>query len=579
MPKFIKSIRIEWGEAGMKKKFKTVFYTVIILILVSVLCSKYSTYAYIYRSPETNANVFKYIAKNTKELNKILYAASDMTNQNLFNTKILYTDGYGSVFLKKNITAGDLDYSIGLYLGEFNYDGTNSEKIAQDITKIVQLYKTNIANYIKHNNLDYIPADGEGIYSEQTNITNKIIAQSIERAITGKGYKIKINGTVFEMEPYTVLFPNYEQLKLYSNNIAQLQKFLREISVCQSFYIDIVDTRTGISKRITFDTEKLGGQRFSKKLRFFVPSAYTNLKSMKYVIKDNEFSNKEILFKTRLNNYFTHYTESELITGANYEISPLKVVKRTLQCTDILAPVLTKDNIKQIHSDTYAVLSSSTIANLNDYLVANNNLRIFATSMPEIFKTNANNQIWAMEQILSNMIVDPYLDYHDLKPLFEYQKIINANKNNISAVCEIMYENNPAPHIHKLMLKNMPDYKKFIGYNKFMEKVLELGGLYRTKLYKDEEGHIFVLKNKYTGKIPATEFKKIDLMNGYETQQFDNTTKFDVVENIPEGVNYWFRYNPTKQEQIIWEEIRTRLEKDKKNFIPKIKVGILRRNS
>ena len=59
------------------------------------------------------------------------------------------------------------------------------------------------------------------------------------------------------------------------------------------------------------------------------------------------------------------------------------------------------------------------------------------------------------------------------------------------------------------------------------------------------------------------------MLNGNGTKLYNANTKFEIVTYMPEGENTWFRHNPSKQEQTIWQEIRTILEQDKKNFIPK----------
>ena len=73
----------------------------------------------LYIDPNNDTSVYPYVAKVSKDVNELLFKASELTNDNVLGvkTKVIYTDVYGSGVMKNNITSSDMDYGAGIYLG------------------------------------------------------------------------------------------------------------------------------------------------------------------------------------------------------------------------------------------------------------------------------------------------------------------------------------------------------------------------------------------------------------------------------------------------------------------------------
>lgn len=565
------------------KKLNKLLILITALIILGILYI--NSYIYLYTSPNTNTKVFPYLANLTKELNIAIDKASQQVNTYNFKTKTAYVEAYGSGFLKNNITSSDLDYAAGLYLGEFVYDGNNIQQITSDIIKITSLFDINFVDTIKTNFFPvYSNIISDSNLLNQLDNKNTILSDSLTKALTGKNYQIKIKDTIFEMSPYEAVLPDYKYLKLYTKNIkynADYPELLREVTINMSYFADIKDKTTGKIKTIHISSETFNGHRFQKETRLFVPSAYTNINSFhaaKYFLKYSK-ANKEL----RMNNYFAHVRNSDGINGDT--TSPIKAVKRTLQCAEILSPILPDETLKEIRQNSYEILSSKTMAYLNDYITAGLILKEIAKSEKLLNNLESTNkevttQITAMEQLLANMINDPEIKYEELKPLFNYQKMLNKAKNDLSILNEITNNNDTEKYIYKLMASKIKNRAKFSIYNKYFLEIMDVAGIHKIYLWKDKPNHVFILKDKITRNINPDEFNKLNMKNGYKTKIYDKNTKFDFTNknNMPvsESEIYWLRYNPTPLQDNILKDIYTYFEKNNKQYRIRIKAGLMR---
>ena len=103
---------------GVMKKFLALFC--ILLICTIVLVERHSL-NFIYLNPYTNTSSFTYIGKVIKELDKAFDYAKYSANQDGLNIKYLFWNAYGSGFIKNNNIPNDLDFAIGIDLGEYKY--------------------------------------------------------------------------------------------------------------------------------------------------------------------------------------------------------------------------------------------------------------------------------------------------------------------------------------------------------------------------------------------------------------------------------------------------------------------------
>ncbi len=579
-------------------KYKKTIYLALIIILICVLTYiKNNNYIFIYINPDNNTTVYPYISKASKEINSILDNSINTLKSYTTEAKIVYGNGYGSGFLKNNHTASDYDYGAGIYLGTYKYDGKNAYTIAEQIIKISTLYQSNLYSLVKNFSSEFyiqrLPAERVIGINEEANIDAKLIAKSIDEALKGKPYKMQIDNEIFFLLPNEVVLPNYNYVKLYNKDISYFngyRKMLRELTVTIDYYIDILDTRTNKIHKISLISETAHGKRlYQPEFKYFVPNAYTSMKSFKHVKDIMPSLDDEKYFETRMINYYHHYTLNKY-GNSKKSGSPLKSVKRLLQCTDIIAPILPDNIVEEIHKNVYEILESKTIALINDYYIANGilyNVTKSSSFYKDLEKDNQVSKLISdMELILTDMINDKNLSYKELKPLFDYQNLINKNKNNLNDLQPMLKEKfyPTVQYMEELMAKNIPDYSKIQVYTTYLNKVLETAGIYNIKFYKDRPNHIYVFKDNFTKHIKLTDFNKLDIINGSYTRIYNENTVFEFLDpkefyGDTRDLNYgWIRYNPTKLQNAVYEEMKKQIIKDKRRYHLRIKAGLIRQN-
>ncbi len=583
------------------KNTKRVFIAFVV-ILAAIFCIKFvkdNSYVFLYISPNTNTTTYPYISKTSKQINKILYTATKNLKTSCPDTRILYTKGYGSGFLKNNLTASDYDYSVGVYLGKYEYDGSNSFKLADTIIRLISLYQANIYSIVKSTGDGFytqsIPSERLHGINDTKNLDAQIMASSIQTALKGNPYEMTVDNEIFLLQPNEVVLPHYKLIKLYNKDIsyyAEYRKMLRELTTTIDYYFDIVDIKTKKIHPITVVASVGEGKPiYQPKFKYFVPNAYTNMKGLRYLHKLISNLDDENYIKTRLTNYYNHFA---LLTYGNSKSSdsPLKIVKRLLQCTDILAPILPGAVVKQIHDSTYSILENPTIVLINDYYVANNTLYEItkATSFYEELEKNkeVSTHIMNMEGILNDMINDPQLKYSELKPLFDYQRGISRAKFDIKALQNIMKSKSYkeiTDYTTDMMYKKMPANNKIDTYITYLNKVIETAGIYNIKFYKKDKEHIYVFKDNFTKNLNLTELTNMEITNGNNTRINNAGAKFEYIEpndyyqDIKKITYGWVRYNPTELQEAIYQDIKKYFIKDKHNYHLRISPGIQSQNS
>ena len=580
------------------KYFKKI--TLVGLLVIGLLFAgcyiRDNNYIFLYTNPNNNTEIYPYISKASEEINEILFKSAKLLRVNIPDTKILYTNGYGSGFLKNNHTPSDYDYSAGLYIGKYNYDGNNTDAIAEKLLQTIALYQASIYSLVKRDQINFYiqKMPSERIYginsSKETDA--ELMSNSLKQALKEKPYNLLVGEEVFILQPNEIVLPNYNFIKLYNKDISYFQgyrKMLRELTVTIDYYCDIIDTRTNKTYPISL-VAAVGNQGlrlYQPDFKYFVPNAFTSWGSYKYVKNIMPQLDGEKYFNTRLLNYFLHYS---LLSYGNSRLnsSPLKPVKRLLQCTDIIAPILPKEITAEIHSSVYNIINNQTISEINDYYVANEilyNITKARSFYEELEKNNeVTNHIINMESILKDMINDPQLSYDELKPLFEYHKAVSHSKNNIQDLQNVLHEQYwpTTQYINKLMLAKMPNNKKLNEYINYLNKVLEVGGIYNLKFYKDRPNHIFIFKDNFTDKLKLNDLQALDISNGYYTRIYNNNTEFEFKDpkdfyGDTKDLSYgWVRYNPTKMQDAIYKEMLKYFEKDRHNYHLRIRAGIQR---
>ena len=103
---------------------------------------------FLYFNPYTETAGFHKIAGTIKDLNNAFNFTKSVSAESGYTFSYLFKNAYGSGFLKNNPIPNDLDFSVGVYLGEYNYDGDNASEIANSIVKKMDSFQYVFNYYI-----------------------------------------------------------------------------------------------------------------------------------------------------------------------------------------------------------------------------------------------------------------------------------------------------------------------------------------------------------------------------------------------------------------------------------------------
>ena len=568
---------------------------ILALLSFSFIYIKDNYYVMLYIDPNNDTAPYPYLAKVSKKINNIAFKASEITNDNIFGikTKVIYTDAYGSGTIKNNKTSSDLDYGVGIYLGEFKYNGQNSKQIAYMILRTIQNYHLNLLNELDESDNFFKQTKKYTVlgFRKDNNTIIDILSKGVENTAAGKTYSVTVEGKQFKIPPNEILLMDYNYIKLFTDEISyakDYRKMLRELTLCTSYYADITDEETGITRSVEIIEETFNGKRFQTNFRQFVPHVYTDISSFDFVQNIVPEDNKHYL-SMRLGDYLRHYKDIHFINGIG-EVSPLKVVKRISQCSDILAPLIPEDKLKEIRKDISAVLSDNKMALINDYYIGCENLLSITRSkiLRETIFNNGKLQelIDEMGSILTEMEKTENIPHEELIPLYKYQQALNNNRNDLDKLMDYIKANTETNEVYidKLMSVHLKNKEHFIEYSKYLADILRSGGVRIIKLYKDPQNPniVYVIKDNNSKDIKLSEFDKIGLENAYFTYIYDKNTVFKFIDekdfkgDILRIDPCWVRYKTTKAEDEKWQEIQEKLIKDKKNYRMKIRFGLIK---
>ena len=568
---------------------------ILALLSFSFIYIRNNYYVMLYIDPNNDTAPYPYLAKVSKDINNILFKAAEITNDNIFGikTKVIYTDAYGSGTLKNNKTSSDLDYGVGIYLGEFKYNGQNSKQIANAILRTIQNYHLSLLNELDESDNFFKQTKKYTVlgFRKDNKTIIDILSKGVENTAAGRTYSVTVEGKQFKIPPNEILLMDYNYIKLYTDEISyskDYRKMLRELTLSTAYYADITDEASGITRPVEIIEETFNGRRFQTNFRQFVPHVYTDISSLDFVQNIVPEDNKQYL-NMRLGDYLRHYKDIHFINGIG-EVSPLKVVKRILQCADIISPIIPKDKLNEIHKNVYEILSDPVMALINDYYIGCTNLSGINRSkiLRETLFSNGKLQelINETDKMLEEMENNENFLKEELLPLHKYQQALNANKDDLNKLMDFIKANGDTHELYldKLMAAHIKNKELFISYNKYLADILRSAGIRIIKLYKDPQDPnvVYVMKDDNSKDIKLSEFDKIGLENAYFTYIYDKNTVFKFIDEKDfkgEILNIdpcWVRYKTTKAEDEKWQQIQDALIKDKKNYRMKIRFGLIK---
>ncbi len=573
----------------MKKRL--LFLIIIFLFVLGLLINKMFV-KYVYVNPQTNTKVLKYITKIIKPVEMNFETIMKLCQKEHKDMKYAYKNYYGSGFLKENTIPNDLDISVGIDLGLYEYDGTNEQKIAEDIEDKIALYHIYSYSVFEESKKRFFVLDkaaiNEAIYiqnkSKETvnNISNgikNVMADKEQIIHFNKKYKENDVDYTFILNQNEILVNEIQPLFAFTNGVfynSQMLDYPREISILPDFYVKIKDKKTGKIKDVELIEESFLGERFQISRRFFVPVVFTGNNSLKYIKTLDYLNDDEKYFEMRMFNYFRYLNEVNVYF--DFTVDPVKLVKRMHQCTDIIEPALSEEEKNKIYSDIRTVMNNSDIQATNEYKNIIKNFQMI-TSGQNMYR-NAQKVGYNISLIKSSNYVLGNLsenkNYKDeIKEIQKFQQkwlalFMNLGKRNekLTELYDFLDNNyiNVSIPLTKIVNKNIKNTQEYFEDYKILENISKNAGYKKIDIYQKDLNTIYILKNDFTKNLSTEDLKQLAKENN-----MPQNIEYKLIDkkSLQKGSRSEFRYirfKTTKAEDENYKKLKENILKDKANF-------------
>ncbi len=570
----------------MKKR--TILLFLIFLALICVLINQ-NFIKYVYVSPQVNTSVLPYITKSIKPIERNFKIIMNLCQKEHNDIKYAYINYYGSGFLKENKIPNDLDVSVGVDLGTYEFDGTNSKEIAKDLTnKIESFHLFTTATFMsKLTKYALTQSEVSVLTSFEKEKTEEIekIKNGLEQVLAGKNQVLHFNKKFKENDVnYTFILNENEVLAndmtpffAYTNGIKynkQMVDYPREITILPDFYATIKNTKTNEVKPIELIEESFLGERFQISRRFFVPIVFTGNDSLRYIQNLEYLNDDQKYIETRMFNYFRYLNEIEIYF--EYVIDNVKLMKRLHQCADIILPALSEEEKTQIYSDISKVFSNKDIKLANDYTNSLKNLNLL-TSNEFIFKSALKyGYLNDILEVSNNSLVE-------LSRNEKYKKETN-NLKDIQFQYLIMIKDLNSPkklkELHdylddkfidisvnttKIINKNFENRQQILDDYKILKNIFDKAGFHKIEIYRFDLKNIYIVKDDFTKNLSSNDLKNLAKQNNMPNAEYKLIDNKLIKKGSRSELKY-VRFNSSKAENEYWQELQDKLLQDKKNY-------------
>lgn len=573
----------------------------LILVLILIVAIAYyilntHTLFFTYYNPYTATKPFPYISKTLKELDKAFDYAKFSSKAENKDFEYEYFNAYGSGFIQNNSIPNDLDFELGINLGEYEYDGKNKEEIAKFIMDKINSFEYSLNFYIntsKHFKTTNLPfAQLSGMNKQYKNNVKNIV-DDLDMALSGKNY-IKhcyketkeddgniVNVDIpYMMKPRSILLENRNVILLFSNLINYnntMKTYLRELSIIPEYFITIKQNEKKTVIKISH--ESFVGKRIQPDRKFFAPSVYTHMKSVNYLKGHQTLIDSEKYLHNRQLTYYSIIQEIPYIEKNNY----VKYAKRIVQLLDIAQPLFDDNFYNESKNYISEILNNNDIRLLNEYINICDNINKFV-KYPQLFfnmqKSGELNKIFNIlidleeqaikEQKVNKSTIDFMQNFRKekLNILLSIQKDNELNEY-IENIVDKYYEefkNTLDNNIYEL-IKN-PDYMKEI-VGKLNEVLKDFGYNKVTCIYLGGNNIAFI-ENDFTKTIK--NFDKLIKENDFDGIQ-PSVIKQSEIPELKTIEIIHVKYLATDKEQAIYETVKNKFLEDKHNFKLKYKLA------
>ncbi len=572
----------------MKKKL---FIGVVVLCLLGLMfILRGHVLAYVYLNPLTNTSVLPNISKPIKELDKAFAYAKFSSARSGYNINYLYYNAYGSGFIRNNKIPNDLDFAVGIDLGEYEYNGKNSQEIAENIIDKMNSFESAFNFYINMSSgeiystissLEYL-----SLLDKQKSTSVKNIADSLDDALFKKYYvkytKKKFNEKEFDVVvdmPYImrqgeVLVEDRRPIILFSDMVrynSSMPSYMREISIIPEFYVNI--KFQGKVYNLEIVPEAFIGNRLQLSRRFFAPMVFVNNTSANYLKHSLFLENDENYLSYRLLSYKRHLQEIDNILAMKDR--PIKLFKRLMQTADMIYPVLPKEVYSEIADFVNVNLNNPNIKLLNEYTNICGNIFNIMGYPSLFFKLKENGKIKEMADILDYSITslknNGDIDENIIKILEDFKNkelmtVLEVNDNSeLKQKQEYLFDKYSIVYktITEAVLEQVNDLDKINKFTNIFNQIYSDSGFHRISLSWLDNNTLGIIEDDFTRGIKdfkhmADENELVDL--NYKLIKPNEDLSFNVSYDV------FVRYNSTEGENKNYKLLQDKLLNDKKNF-------------
>ena len=561
--------------------------SILFVLLLFVVCK--NIVVFINVNPYVNVKTMSYVAKTVKQVSNILDETKTASAIEGHNYKYLYMIERGSEFLNENPIPNDMDFEVGIDLGNYVYDGKNSDEIAADVLAKMDSFIYSL-NMCFNNNGNYLEKSPVQMLDSITRLHDwytEIIVNSIDKIVQDKPY---LKPSKFLMNSYKdsyrmdfvrainkdeIWLYEYPKMVFYVEGIKfnkSTRNYLREVTIHPTYYIHL--TTGDKTKLVELTSFNIFGINLNPKNTIFSSMTFENLYSyeaIKRMCESYYLSDKNNNYiNTRMHSLVNHAAEYWARKNDDEKYRPIKVLKRMMQAANIFRPVIGEDMYKEIQSVVVENLEKPEIKLLNEYL---NVLSVVHSVNNSVMykRMTRDGKVAALQknaEELANLIYDDANVSPDTK-----KAIKDFHEKYLARYANIDEEEDPAEItdiykkyesvINKEIIKQTIDESKLQKYLVNFKDIFHKAGYNQIYLYWIDPDTIGILKDENTKKIKDTkEFAK---ENGFA----DFTYKLINKNQIPlttAGYGVWARCNTTPEQDKYFEEISNLLMKDKKNF-------------
>ena len=584
---------------------KNIKLYIILFVLISISAFYYfisnKEVTFLYLNPYTETKGFRDIAVTIKTLDKALDFTQNISKRDGYPFKYIFKNAYGSGFLKNNPIPNDLDFAVGVYLGEYVYDGSNADEIANSIVDKMDSFQYLFNSYINTLNDGslYIDKTIFQVLNDTASVHRrnaKVISSSIPTVFAGRDYirytQKTMDGTPdgekvelpYILKSNEILIEEYPPINLFSDSIlynSNMPRYMRTISIIPEFFVKIKSNDKNVTVEVV--PEAFLGERLQLSLRFFASTVFVGINSAGYLNNLSYIKEDEDYLYYRMFSYRRHL--QEISNLKLIKDRPVKMLKRIMQTADIISPVIDKQDYSEIADIVNQNLSDRDIQLLNEYSNICVNIYLIQESPQLFLRLLEEQKIRVMYDTMTKC-----LDELEMRAEISEGIIDNLRKFQVAQLQKMFLLQNSSEVIafrDLLLAKNLDNIQRIINktifeklhgkdklnsYIDLFNKIYTDAGYHKVTLYWLDRNTMGVLNDSFTKNIK--DFKQFAAENNLADTEYK---LLKPGENPKTAVKYtvWTRYNSSYEEDINYQKLRKALLDDKKNFKLKRKFVII----